>query len=150
MLSCCPRDDDEIFLNDDSQFANFAPSFRQEWNAMYAEDRYQNHISTIRVKAMVPGAAFLVMHSIGVPLFYPLQGLASICASIVLCLPSLRPFCVRNVDWLCAILVACWYALEIAHPVLEGTPTIDQIRACTADVSGVNLGACQDSSLTTR
>jgi hypothetical protein len=143
-------DEDDFFSKDQSQFASFAPSFRQEWNAMYAEDRYQNLISTIRVFAMVPAASFLVTHSIGAPLLLPLQGLASICASITFSLPSLRPFCVRNVDWLCAALVACWYAVEIARPIWEGMPTIDQIEACAESVRGVNGLACQDSSFKAR
>ena len=65
-------------------------------------------------------------------------------AGIAFALPSLRPFCVRNVDWLCAILVAVLYALQMANPVWQDLQARELTTACAAVGSTDNVRACKE------
>ena len=72
--------------------------------------------------------------------------LACCSAGIVFALASLRPFCVRNVDWLCAILAGVLYAAELAKPVLVDLRAREHLRDCATLGSGAEREACQHLS----
>ena len=136
--------DDDFFSLDTSEFARFAPSFREEWKPLFQEDRYKHMISTLHCYCWIPAAYFLAeslrLHAdTNAATLELAKGLVCICAGIVFAVPNLRPFCVRNVDWLGAIQVSCLYALHIARPVLEDLQAREHTGGCTAAGSSDDL-----------
>ena len=163
---------DDIFSQAASETASFAPSFREAWRPLFAEDRYQHMLPAIHVFCWVPAFYFLCSFSwrchsglhyresakefakersvwLATLLSDMAKTLACSFAGIIFVLPSLRLFCVRNVDWLCAALVAFLYAAEFLaqfHPVWEDLKARGLLTDCAAAVSTGNLGMCREYS----
>ena len=156
-------DAEDAFSHQNSEHSSFAPSFQEEWSPMFEEDRYQHMLPAIHVFCWIPAAYFSY-----VPLLYlwncawnrafqpdawqadllleAAKMLACCSAGIVFALASLRPFCVRNVDWLCAILAGVLYAAELAKPVLVDLRAREHLRDCATLGSGAEREACQHLS----
>ena len=150
-LPLATTDGDDFFSLETSEFARFAPSFREEWIPLFEEDRYVHLLSTLHCFCWIPAAYFfgesLRHHAdTNAATLEVAKGLVCICAGIVFAVPNLRPFCVRNVDWLGAILVSSLYALHIARPVLEDLRAREHTRGCTAAGSSDELGTYKDYS----
>ena len=54
---------DDIFSQAASETASFAPSFREAWRPLFAEDRYQHMLPAIHVFCWVPAFYFLCSFS---------------------------------------------------------------------------------------
>ena len=143
---------------------------------MFAEDRYQHMLPAIYVFCWVPAFYFLCSfswrchsspHARESASEFPKERsvwratllsdlaktFACTFAGMMFALPSQRLFCVRNVDWLCATLVAFLYAAEFLahfHPVWEDLQARGLFTDCAVAGSTGNLGMCRkDSSILT-
>ena len=100
-LPVATADGDDFFSLETSEFARFAPSFREEWKPLFEEDRYVHLLSTVHCFCWIPAAYFLVESlrhhaDTNAATLEVAKGLVCICAGIVFAVPNLRPFCVTR------------------------------------------------------